>query len=222
MKKKDGKFTEERRDRDMFIFFNCKDGTLGKRSLDAIKKNHKVNWIFHPENADVDIAIIPFGLEVGKDDVRTIPDHLHFGPSGLLELYDVFFFSYQPGLELEGKISPIIRTGTLSLLHQDGTFYIDGFSFPGNSGSPVFLKPSSADFEFGTIKFGNDKLGGKFIGIIGSYITYRETAISTQTGRARVIFEENTGLSKVWSVKFISEIVQSENFIQQVNRLRKK
>ncbi|GAG99454.1 unnamed protein product, partial [marine sediment metagenome] len=63
---------------------------------------------------------------------------------------------------------------------------------------------------------------GKFIGIIGEYIPYREIAISTQTGRPRVIFEENTGLSRVWSVPFIREILELGIFKEQLNKLVKK
>lgn len=65
-------------------------------------------------------------------------------------------------------------------------------------------------------------MGGKFIGIIGEYLPYQEVAISTQTGRKRVVFEENTGLSRVWSVNFIREIVESNTFKQQLDKVVKK
>jgi len=65
-------------------------------------------------------------------------------------------------------------------------------------------------------------LGGKFIGIIGEYLPYQEVAISTQTGRKRVVFEENTGISRVWSVNFIREIVESNTFKQQLDKVVKK
>jgi len=65
-------------------------------------------------------------------------------------------------------------------------------------------------------------LGGKFIGIIGEYLPYQEVAISTQAGRKRVVFEENTGLSRVWSVNFIREIVESNTFKQQLDKVVKK
>jgi hypothetical protein len=67
-----------------------------------------------------------------------------------------------------------------------------------------------------------DQLGGKFVGIIGEYLPYQEVAISIQTGRPRVVFEENTGLSKVWSVTFIKEIIESSTFKQQLYKLVKK
>lgn len=208
-------------DSGMLVFFNLKDGNIGSCSIDEIKKNYAVNWIFH-ENKDVDIAIIPFGLDLQKYDVKTIPDSMFLDTERLFELYDVFFLSYQPGIQSQKRILPVIRNGTISLINDDKTFYIDAFAFPGNSGSPVFLKPSPIRFDEGGISVGGDQLGGKFIGIIGEYLPYQEVAISTQTGRPRVVFEENTGLSRVWSVTFIKQIVESNAFKQQLNKLARK
>lgn len=158
----------------MLSFFNSKDGKIASRSIEEIKKNFSVDWIFY-ENKEVDIAIIPFGLDTQKDDVMTIPDNMFIPTERLFELYDVFFLSYQPGIEPQKGIS-----------------------------------------------IGSDELGGKFIGIIGEYIPYQEIAISTQTGRPRVIFKENTGLSRVWSVPFIEEILNLNIFKEQLNKLVKK
>lgn len=132
---KTGDFT----DSGMLVFFNLKDGNIGSRSVDGIKK-FGVHWIFH-ENKDVDIAVIPFGLDTKVDDVKTIPDNLFLGTERLFELYDVFFLSYQPGIQPQRRIAAVVRNGTISLINDDQTFYIDASAFPGNSGSPVFLKP---------------------------------------------------------------------------------
>ncbi len=213
--------TGELQDDKMLAFFNSKDGRITSRSIKDIKRNFNVNWIFH-QNAEVDIAIIPFGLDPQKDDVKVIPDNLFLSPDSLFELYDVFFLSYQPGVKFQKGIAPIIRGGTISTINEDKTFYVDAFAFPGNSGSPVFLKPSPIRFDEKGISIGGDPLGGKFIGIVGEYIPYQEVAISTQTGRPRVVFEENTGLSKVWSVTFIREILESSVFKEQLDKLVKK
>lgn len=207
-------------DNDMRVFFNLKSGKIGSRSIKEIKEKFKVDWVFH-ENPVVDIAVIPFELDPQNDDVKTIPERLFLTIDDLFVLYDVFFLSYQPGIQSQERISPIIRTGTVSLINDDRTFYIDGFAFPGNSGSPVFLKPSPIKFEENGFSIGWNELGGRFVGIIGESITYQEVAVSTQTGRARVVFEENTGLSKVWSVAFIQEIIESRAFKDQLSRLMK-
>jgi hypothetical protein len=211
--------TGKLQDDGMLIFFNSKDGSIASRSIENIKQKYKVNWIFH-KNAEVDVAIIPFGIDLQKDDVKVIPDNLFLLSDRIFELYDVFFLSYQPGIEPQRKISPVIRSGIISIINNDKSFYIDASAFPGNSGSPVFLKPSPIRFnEKGGVSIGDNSLGGKFVGIIGEYVPYREIAISTQTGRPRVIFEENTGLSKVWSVEFINEILDSDTFKEQLNKI---
>ena len=210
--------TGKTKDINMRVFFNLKSMGIGMRPIKEIKKKFGVNWVFH-ENAEVDIAVIPFGLDPQKDDVKVIPDNLFLTPDRLFEIYDIFFVSYQPGVKFEERISPIFRTGTISIINQDKTFYVDASAFPGNSGSPVFLKPSPIRFDEKGISIGGDQLGGKFIGIIGEYIPYTEVAISIQTGHPRVTFEENTGLSKVWSVAFIREIIESDEFRKQLDKL---
>lgn len=211
--------TGKLQDDGMFVSFNSKDGKIVLSPIEDIKKNFNVNWVFH-KNAEVDIAVIPFRLNPQKDDVKVIPDNLFLPTDRIFELYDVFFLSYQPGIEPKRKISPVFRGGIISTINDDKSFYIDASAFPGNSGSPVFLKPSPIRFDKGGISIGVDPLGGKFIGIIGEYIPYQEIAISLQTGRPRVIFEENTGLSKVWSVKFIKEIFNSDQFKKQLNNIQ--
>ncbi len=213
--------TGKLQDEGMLVFFNSKDGRIGLRSIESVKKNYGVNWIFH-KNVEVDVAIIPFGLDSQKDDVKVIRNKWFLLSDRIFELYDVFFLSYQPGIEPQRKISPVIRAGIISIINDDKSFYIDASAFPGNSGSPVFLKPSPIRFDKNRISLGKDPLGGKFVGIIGEYIPYQEIAISTQTGRPRVIFEENTGLSKVWSVEFIKEILDSDVFKEQIDKIPRK
>lgn len=221
MEVKDNKFTGKLIDENMVAFFNMKSGNVNFRSIPSIKEKSNTNWIFH-KTENVDIAIMPFPIDPKTDDIKVIPDNVFLDTKRLFELYDIFFLSYQPGIKFENEVTPIIRSGNISLINNDKTFYIDASAFPGNSGSPVFLKPSPIRFDTGGISLGGDELGGKFIGIIGEYLPYQEVAISTQTGRPRVIFEENTGLSKVWSVSFINEIINSNEFQKQLEKLLPK
>lgn len=193
---------ESPRDDAMLVFYNGKDGRIRSRSIDDLKRLN-FTWVFHKKR-EVDIGILPFHYDPNNDDIEAVPDNFFFYDK-LYEVYDVFFLSYQPGIKIEQKILPIIRGGTISLINEDNTFFIDGASFPGNSGSPVFLKPSALTFTDEGISVGGDQKGGKFIGIIGGYLTYREYARSEQTGERRVMFTENTGLSKVSSVSLIKE-----------------
>jgi len=220
---KNSQFTGKFINNGLCVFFNNIDGMIASRSIDDIKKNYGVNWIFH-NNDVVDIALIPFPLHKGKDDVRTIPEHIFWSTDKLFEFYDVFYLSYQPGIKFEKMIFPITRNGTISLINDDKTIFIDGFAFPGNSGSPVFIKPFPIRFnkDSFTIEGELPPSECKFIGVIGGYIPYQESAVSTQTGRTRILFEENTGLSKVWSFTFINEITESDIFKKQLINLTKQ
>lgn len=211
---KDGKVTRRFIDDKMFIFFNRKDGKIGFRSIGHVKKVLAANWMFHDEDK-VDLAMIPFAVSQ-EDDIRTMPDSLFLDTSELQELYDVFFIAYQPGAESQKRIAPVMRSGMISSINDDKTFYIDGFAFPGNSGSPVFFKYSVARFSGTGFDIGVDTLGGKFIGIVGEYVPYQEIAFSAQTRRPRVVFEEHTGLSRVWSVNFLKDIEESPGFKEQL------
>lgn len=210
------------RDENLIAFYNQKTGGLGYTPISWIKKSFEVNWVLH-QKADVDIAIIPFALNPTQNDLLAVPDKLFLMPDQLSEVSDVFFPSFQPGISVETKIAPVFRRGAIALVRDDGTLLIDGAVFPGNSGSPVFLKPSPIRFDKAGVTIGGDELGGKFIGIVGAYLPYQEIAVSTQTGRPRVIFEENTGLSIVSSVHLLNEIIASPPFKQQLaQQLAKK
>jgi len=213
--------TGRMQDGELLAFFNLRDGGVAVRSFAEMKERFNMDWIFHPD-PQVDVAMIPFQIDPMEDDVKVVSDSLFLSSDYLFELYDIFFLSYQPGIEPKGKITPIVRNGIISLINDDRTFYIDASAFPGNTGSPVFLTPSTIRFDRGGLISGDDPLGGHFIGIIGEYIPYQELAVSAQTGRPRIIFEENTGLSRVWSVSFIKEIINSDAFKQQLKRIASK
>ena len=74
--------------------------------------------------------------------------------------------------------------------------------FPGNSGGPVVLCPSRIAID-GTSPIMKSVL----IGIVKSYVPYNDIAVSQQTNRPRIVFEENSGLTSVESVDAILETV---------------
>lgn len=210
------KDTDRLTDENMYVFFNSIQGETSGRRLKDIKQKYNINWIFH-EDREVDVAIMPFGLDVSNDDIRVIPESLFQGADQLHETFEIYFMSYQPGIVFKKKISPIVRTGMISLMNEDKTFYIDAPAFPGNSGGPVFLKPS--------LLFGKKITtigGGKLVGIIGEYLPYEDRAYSRQTKKLRVVFEENTDLSRVWGVSFLNDIIASKEFKDQMAKIEEK
>jgi S1-C subfamily serine protease len=105
----------------------------------------------------------------------------------------------------------IVRSGSIArirdvLVKANHTFLIDAFIFPGNSGGPVILKPETLSIQ-GTKAQNTAYL----IGIVHSYLTYQDVAISSQTKKPKVIFEENSGLAAVHPVDFIDETINEYN-----------
>ncbi len=101
----------------------------------------------------------------------------------------------------------LVRNGTIARLRDtldlnSPSFLVDAFVFPGNSGGPVILKPEVFAIE-GTQKVDTAVL----IGIVASNVFFQDTAISAQTKRPRIIFEDNAGLGVVYPVDCIDECI---------------
>ncbi len=209
------------RSQDLIIFFNRKNGTLGRRSVGSIQRLLGGRRIFNPDPG-VDLAMIPFAKDPSNDDVKSLAESLFLSADRLYETAGIFFMSYQPGSLEIARVSPVFRGGMIAKLNGDGTFFIDATAFPGNSGGPVFIRPEPVSFGTGGVRLGGSELNGRFIGVVGQYIPYQELAVSAQTGRPRVLFEENTGLSRVWAVDYIREIIKSESFQRQIQAIKRK
>ena len=108
--------------------------------------------------------------------------------------------------------APICRLGCISRVRdaficheQYPTFLIDAQTFPGNSGGPIVSRPEQMRIK-GTPT--NDK--SNLIGILSSYIPYKDILVSQQTGEPRMIQTENSGLTVVHPVDRIKEVVELE------------
>ena len=119
----------------------------------------------------------------------------------------VFVLGYPMGIVGNTRQYVILRGGVIARIHDmlegfNTDFIIDAPVFPGNSGGPVIIKPELTSIE-GTKANKESRL----IGLVKSYIPYSDVAISPQTGRPRVVFEENTGLTNVEPVDYIIETI---------------
>lgn len=213
------KLTNRVRD-ELIVFYNLEGGGIGERNLKKMMKDINVKWIEHKDK-NVDVIIIPFDANESNYDYLAIDNSFFKEIEKLDELTEIFYLSYQPGILMENRIMPIIRTGIISLVDKDKrTIYLDGFAFPGNSGSPVFIKPYPFRMRGKKLIPGLNWYTLKFIGVIGLYIPYIDYAISQQTGHRRVAFEENTGIAEVYPYDFIQEIINLPEFQKQLKRLR--
>ncbi len=174
-----------------------------------------LSWTTH-EKADIAV------LQLNADRLKADGIHFFFFPSDVhtftvdqLREIDVsegdgvFVLGFPLGEAGEERNYAIVRQGVIArardwIRGNASTFLIDASVFPGNSGGPVLLKPEPVSVE-GTKP--NNRCG--LIGMVSAYIPYREIAVSTQTDRPRMIFEENSGLGVVVPYDLILETVKS-------------
>ena len=189
-------------------FDSPSDGSLSIDKLDSLASGE---WILHPK-ADVAVrAIRPNSeLTLGRNDTDTdvfLGDRFTTFAAGvqLSEGDGVFIIGFP--LDLIGKEQnyPIVRYGVVSRIQDwirgdKNTFLIDVPAFPGNSGGPVIVKPEMAALP-GTEQIRSALLAG----VIRSNIRARDVAVSRQTGEARIVFVENTGLTEVVPIEKVRE-----------------
>ncbi|MGA7075193.1 MAG: serine protease [Halobacteriota archaeon] len=203
---------------DSFIVrFNPLEGgvIMSHRFVLIDSKNKKRLWTSHL-NDDIDIAAIEVNSGLLHQHKRLfgyflLDEHLmSFDKMAFISEGDfVYVLGYPMNLVDPYWHYPIVRSGTVARIQdmlddRKLDFLLDVLAFPGNSGSPVILKPEISGIE------GATPIGTSYvIGIITSHEVYREVAISPQTGNTRVTFEENSGLARALPAKYISETVEA-------------
>lgn len=128
---------------------------------------------------------------------------------GVSEGDGVFVLGFPQGnIGTENRNFAIVRQGCIArvqdwLSKERQNILIDAPVYPGNSGGPVVLKPEPTAIQ-------NTKSNNRasLIGMVESYIPYQDIAISPQTGRPRVVFEENSGLANVIPGDVILETIE--------------
>jgi len=180
-----------------------------------LRPNNESISVGHPSD-NVDIAVFNINPKVLKNDsaqfgffkldkdVIPISEMKNIGVS---EGDGIFVMGFPMGIVAPEKKYAIVRAGTIARIRdaiegQQSHFLIDASVFPGNSGGPVVIKPEVVSI-LGTKAINRAAL----IGIVKSYLLYKDVAISQQTGNPRVIFEENSGLALVETVDNIISTV---------------
>lgn len=196
--------------------FNSLDGT---RVLDypvALEIEGQQIWVGHSSD-DVDVAVFTLNPQVLEQDgaefgffkldehVMTVDD---MKTECVSEGDGVFVLGFPMGIVAPQKKNVIARAGAIARIRDvlDGhqsSFLIDANIFPGNSGGPVVIRP-----EFTSITNTKSINRAALVGIVKSYVPYRDVAISQQTGNPRVIFEENSGLALVETTDNVKSAVE--------------
>lgn len=199
------------------VRFNPQTGQSAKDYPVSLKdKDGKLLWTGNSD-ADIDVAVLLVNIQSVLDegmkcsffqsdkDIAVTKELLKREAS---EGDPVFVMGFPMGIVSADRQHVFVRGGIISRIkdlfeNRSKDFVVDAFVFPGNSGGPVISKPESMSIQ-GTKSSNQSSL----IGIIKSYIPYSDIAVSQQTGKARIIFEENSGLSKAEPVEHIISTIE--------------
>ena len=185
--------------------------------VDLLQDDGTPVWVGH-DDPQIDIAVLP----VSDDTLREAGIKLQiFGDRGdalfrdravevgLAEGDGVFVLGFPMGLVGGSRSFVIVRQGILArvrdwLAGASKEILVDASIFPGNSGGPVVLKPDMASIV-GTAPI----MRAHLLGVVSGFLPWTDVAVSGQTGRPRVTFEENSGLASVVPVDFVREVVDA-------------
>jgi len=161
------------------------------------------SW-FLSKSADVAVRFL---YRYPDSDVITIPQAMFLKDENVQPGTPSLILGFPMGLRSDDYAMPILRSSLVALKTPD-YYILDGFAFPGNSGGPVVYMPSH---QIGGIKLSNYIDKQMLIGVISSYIPYIDTAVSVQTKRPRITFEENAGLCRVVPSSEIIKLINAED-----------
>lgn len=180
-----------------------------------LDENGESLWYAHPD-PDVDVVVFPLVFDnlkaMGVPAVFFASDN-HAATTGKIaelgisEGDAVFVLGFPLGLVGQQRNSVAVRGGCISRIRDalagaDKSFWVDALVFPGNSGGPVVTRPEALAIT-GT----KSQSASYLIGIVSGYVPYQDVAVSQQTHRPRIIFEENSGLVNVFTADVIDETI---------------
>lgn len=185
---------------DPIFVFNNKSGDIIRRSTQNLNERFGFEWVSHSD-VNVDLSIIPFPV-TREDDILSLGEFQSF--NDINEGDDVFFMGFPFGLSQSERITPLIRQGCVSLKFEiekiwrniryaPKTILIDGHVSAGNSGSPVFRKPTLGDTK------------ARLYGVITSHITSDVLDV-----RGRSIGRGNSGLGIASSIDHVIDLIESQ------------
>lgn len=183
--------------------------------VELLNPDRTPKWHAHPDH-DVDVAVLPINTDYLR--ARGLSSQFFQGNqhvanraamklAGVSEGDTAFILGFPMELAGEDRNYVVVRGGTIARIRDclkgaAPSFMVDASVFPGNSGGPVVTRPEIVAIE-GTPSLNKALL----IGIVAAYVPYRDVAISQQTQRPRVIFEENSALAVVYPVDAIEEAI---------------
>jgi len=175
----------------------------------------KIGSWFLSRDKDLACRFISFA---GTSDLSAIPkDSFLLEQESIQAGAPILLLGFPLGLRSEKYALPIARSGIIARVDSEN-FIVDVNFYPGNSGGPIIYVP--------TLKVGtglnspliNDE---KLLGLAIEYISYIDTAVSLQTERPRVTFEENSGLCIALPANVILSFLEKEDIVKLDDQLNK-
>ena len=200
----------------LMVRFNPKGNSPAKEYTAELEDGMgKLLW-FAPANPEHDVAVIPIDYSrLEADGIQTaaflsdhhVADISKMSGAGLSEGDFAYVLGFPFGDVGDERSFVIARGGVLArirdmLARRTSHFLVDALVFPGNSGGPVVSKPEPVAIR-GTAA----QPAAYLIGVIASYIPYSDAAVSKQTGKVRIIFEDNSGLSLAYPIDCVTEAI---------------
>lgn len=192
-------------------------GATPAKTYDLFLKGNQSQIIYslHPD-PEIDVAVI--GINVQLLQQHGIPFQFfssdrhtlllqNVSTVGVAEGEGIFLLGFPMGDAGKDQNFVIVRQGAIARIRdaiagKSKHFLIDAAIFPGNSGGPVVTKPEIVSIQ-GTKAHSEASL----IGIVAGYIPFQDVAISAQTKKPRIVFEENSGLGIVFPMEHINTVV---------------
>lgn len=169
--------------------------------------------VFH-EEADIAVVMLN-GSVISERHLRFSSFDIDNNAFSSFELRDngvdegslVYMLGFPMGLVNVNSELPICRMGCIARISEEQinetkNVLLDIQNFPGNSGSPVVSKPECIAIN-GTKCLDRSLL----VGIIHSYIPYRESLINSQTNEVVEVRSENSGLAMMHPVEYIRDVI---------------
>jgi hypothetical protein len=189
-----------------------------KVQLPVTDANGNLLWLHSNDDAD-EAVVLPFLPDMQKFEFKAIPTDMFVSDSELKsdavqEGDNLYFIGLMAQFYGTKRNSPVVRRGTLAMMTDEKVATLTGpqkvfiaelQSWPGNSGSPVFLNLNG--FRGSTISVGG---GLKFLGILlGSFLN----KVSGTVGNLQFIGGDgaNTGISLIVPAASLKAILDSDS-----------
>jgi hypothetical protein len=214
------------RNQDLSVRLNPTDATSNVREFAVVSRPPEgaETWFCHPV-ANVDVASVAINFNVVKEqglEQAFVANDLHIAKReelsdlGVAAGDGVFVLGFPMGLSGIQRNYVIVRQGAIARLsemldHMSPSFLIDALVFPGNSGGPVVLRP-----DITSIVGTKSQPAAYVIGIVIAYRPYVDRAMSEQTNRPRVLFEENSGLAEVLPIDVAEEAIRAHRGLRGI------